>query len=133
MSNTTLLLPFRKKGNTMQFLVKNEYVPGWDAHPDICGILNNVTDDLYEKKMLDQLKHETGIIVDSEEMIRLGVCAIKRSSDLICYLYSVDLSKRNDAIEKELENYLWISEDRLMESIDAQLLSTYARLKFLLF
>ncbi|GAB6108452.1 hypothetical protein [Fusibacter bizertensis] len=133
MSNTSLLLPFRKKGNSMQFLVKNEYIPGWDTHPDICGIMNPATDEFYEKKMLEQLKHETGIIVDSDELIRLGLCAIKRSSELICYLYAVDLSKRSEVIEKEMDNYIWISEDRLMESIDAQLLSTYARLKFLLF
>ncbi|MDH8677339.1 hypothetical protein QE109_04220 [Fusibacter bizertensis] len=133
MSNTSLLLPFRKKGNTMQFLVKNEYIAGWDAHPDVCGILNTVTNDLYEKEMLDQLKLETDIIIDSDELIRLGVCAIKRNSDLVCYLYSADLSKRNETIEAEMDNYLWISEDRLMQSIDAQLLSAYARLKFLLF
>ena len=131
MSHMQMLLPYRKKGSQIQYLVKNAYVPGWDQHPDLCGIsvLNN--DPNHESIMLETIANESGLLVGEDELIRLGVCAIKRSSDLVCNMYSVDLSKRMDEGLPNSADYFWIDDDKMMESIDPQLLSCYAKLRYL--
>ncbi len=133
MSNMSMILPFRKKGTAIHYLVKREFIPGWDQHPDLCGISTLVADETRELALVELLKIEIGITTDENELIRLGVCAVKRSSDHICYLYSVDLSKRVDSIEKDLGGYVWITDEKVMESIDPQLLSCYAKLRYLIF
>ncbi|HAS73897.1 MAG TPA: hypothetical protein DCS67_07110 [Clostridiales bacterium UBA8960] len=131
MSNMSMILPYRKKGTQIQFLVKSAFIPGWDQHPDLCGIASNVSNDMFENAIMETLKQETGVNVEADSLIRLGVCAIKRSSDHICYLYSVDLTKKLDVTQDLNEAFSWIDDDKMMESIDPQLLACYAKLKFL--
>jgi len=133
MSNMSMILPFRKKGNMIHYLVKREFITGWDQHPDLCGISALVADPQRESTIMEIMKTAVGITFDENELIRLGVCAIKRNSDHICYLYSVDLSKRIDSIEKDLGDYTWVTDETVMESIDPQLLSCFAKLKYLIF
>lgn len=131
MSHMQMLLPYRKKGSQIQYLVKNAYVPGWDQHPDLCGISVLGNDPNHEVIMLENLANETGIVIEEEELIRLGVCAIKRSSDLVCNMFAVDLSKRLSEAVTTSPDYFWIDDDKMMESIDPQLLSCYAKLRYL--
>lgn len=131
MSNMSMILPYRRKGTQIQFLVKSAFIPGWDQHPDLCGIAANVSNDMFENAILETFKMESGVALESELLIRLGVCAIKRSSDRICYLYAVDLTKKNEGIQELSEEFSWITDDKMMESIDPQLLACYAKLKFL--
>jgi len=129
----SLLLPFRKKGTSIQYLVKREFIAGWDQHPDLCGIAVSVPDDQLDRELENKMKTETHITFEHSDLIHLGVCAIKRSSDHVCYLYAIDLSKRLEGPDKDLGEYLWVSDEKLMESIDPQLLSCYAKLRFLVF
>ena len=78
MSHMQMLLPYRKKGSQIQYLVKNAYVPGWDQHPDLCGISVLGNDPNQEEIMLENLAKEAGIVIGEDELIRLGVCAIKK-------------------------------------------------------
>lgn len=131
MSSMSMILPYRRKGTQIQFLVKSAFIPGWDQHPDLCGIATNVAGDMFEDAILETLKKEASINVEQKDLIRLGVCAVKRSSDHICYLYALDMSKKNEGIDALLESYTWIDDDKMMESIDPQLLACYAKLKYL--
>ena len=131
MSSMSMILPYRKKGTQIQFLVKSAFVPGWDQHPDLCGIAANVSNDLFEEAILETFKLDTGVGVEAEDLIRLGVCAVKRSSDHICYLYAIDLGKKNESNQTFGDSYFWIDDDKMMESIDPQLLACYAKLKYL--
>ncbi len=133
MSNMSMLLPFRKKGTSIQYLVKQEFIAGWDQHPDLCGIAVAALDEQLDKELESKMNAEMKITFEHGDLIHLGVCAIKRSSDHICYLYALDLSKRVEGPEKDLGDYLWVSDDKIMESIDPQLLSCYAKLRYLVF
>lgn len=133
MSNMSMLLPFRKKGTSIHYLVKREFIAGWDQHPDLCGIAVAVPDEQLDKELESKMKTDMNITFDHSDLIHLGVCAIKRSSDHICNLYAIDLSKRSEVPDKDLGDYLWVSDDTIMESIDPQLLSCYAKLKYLVF
>jgi len=131
MSNMSMIIPYRKKGTTYQFLLKNETIVGWDQHPDLCGIAIAGPDEVMEKGLVDKLKADLGFVIEPSDFIHLGVCAMKRASEHICYLYAVDLTKRVELDESKMGDYLWAYDDKLMESIDSQLLACYARLRHL--
>lgn len=131
MSNMSMILPYRRKGTQIQFLVKSAFIPGWDQHPDLCGIAASVTGDMFEDAILETFQQESGVDIQHSDLIRLGVCAVKRSSDHICYLYAVDLTKKNESTQTLPEAYFWIDDDKMMESIDPQLLACYAKVKYL--
>ena len=139
MSNICMIIPYKKKNGQFKFLLKNEFIPGWDQHPDTCGISLPTSENNHENEMISFLSSELNLIVDEPDLIRLGVCAIKRNSDHICYLYAVDLSKREFEPEMKTKSdgksevYQWSNADQLVESIDPQLLSGYLRLKYLVF
>ena len=129
----SLVITFQKKGTAIHYLVKREFIAGWDQHPDLCGIAVAVPDEKLDFELQNKLKTEMHLPFEHGDLIHLGVCAIKRSSDHICYLYALDLSKRNEVPEKDLGDYLWVTDDTIMESIDPQLLSCYAKLRYLIF
>jgi len=134
MSNMSILLPYRKKGTAVQFLLKREYVLGWDQHPDLCGISYIGPDNELESKLLDNFNKEVESSIDSDDLIRLGVCAVKRQSEHICYLYAVDLTHLAPIkafVDTGSEDFLWANDEKLLESIDPQLLTCYAKLKYL--
>ena len=134
MSNMSILLPYRKKGTAIQFLLKREYVLGWDQHPDLCGISYIGADDELESKLVENLNKEVTLGVTSDDLIRLGVCAVKRQSEHICYLYAVDLTHLQPIkafVDTGSEDFLWASDEKVLESIDPQLLACYAKLKYL--
>lgn len=129
MSNLSMIIPFKKKSGQYKYLLKNEFIPGWDLHPDTCGISLEATE-TRERDLVELMKKELNLVVDESELFYLGVCAIKRNSDHVCYLYSLDLSRRDFEIEKEDQEYFWSDAEKLVESIDPQLLSGFAKLKY---
>lgn len=134
MSNMSILLPYRKKGTSIQFLLKREYVLGWDQHPDLCGISYIGPDADLESKLLEDFNKVVETLISSDDLIRLGVCAVKRQSEHICYLYAVDLTHTpfvKDFVDTGAEEYLWANDEKILESIDPQLLACYAKLKYL--
>lgn len=133
MANTVILIPYKRKGNHLQLLLKSEFVPGWDAHPDLCGLLYTDAEGPLESAIIKSFKKESSILIEGNELIRLGVCAVKRNSDHMLDLYAVDLSKRSEPAFDPEAKLVWADEERVVESIDAHLLAAYARLKFLLF
>lgn len=131
MSNMSMIIPFRKKGLGIQYLVRREYVVGWDQNPDLCGISAIVADTLLEIALVEALEKDLSIHTITDDFIRLGVCAIKRNSEHMCYLYALDLGKKPEVFEKEKESYMWVNDEVLLETLDPQLLAAYARLKYL--
>jgi len=130
-----LLLPYRKKVGSAHFLLRRELIPCWDTHTDICGIAIYGAAESVEGQLVEALKNEAGYTVKASELKSLGVCACDRITDTVCYLYTVDLS-RHDAVEEKLtvdENItFWGSAEEVLESLDSQLITCLAKLRYLL-
>lgn len=131
-----VILPFRKKFGGRQFLLRREYIPCWDSHTDVCAISSKVYENDPEQTALKEIQKATGYLVKTSELMGLGVVSASKSSDTTYYLYGLDLSK-HDKEEEKLEIHedmsFWGDEDDIMDSIDAQLVACFGKLRYLFF
>lgn len=132
MSNMSIIIPYRKKATGIQYLIKREFIVGWDQNPDICGISATVPDAQLESALSEILEKDLNIHAVSDDFMRLGVCALKRNSEHMCYLYAFNINSKLDVFDKSKGDYHWVDDEELLESIDPYLLAAYARLKFLI-
>jgi hypothetical protein len=123
----SLVVPYKKTMGKFVYLVKRELIPGWDSHPDLCSISLPVK---YQPEVsaIHALKELTGIEFNQKALIHLGVCAASKRADDTFYLFSLDLSHLEDDLKAPL---VWVDEKTLVESLDAQLVTALARLKFI--
>lgn len=129
-----LILPYRKKMGTAQYLLRRELIPCWDSHMDICGISVMGEQSQLETLLIEALKNESGYQVTPGELKCLGVCATDRFTDTTCFLYAVDLSRRGIAEEKlevAEEMSFWGTAEDVLESVDSQLITCYAKAQYL--
>jgi len=129
-----ILLPYRKKMGTAQYLLRRELIPCWDSHMDICGIGVFGEHSALEGLLIETLKKESGYQITSNELKCLGVCATDRYTDTTCFLYAVDLS-RHGASEEKLEvaeeMTFWGEAQDVLESVDSQLITCFAKAQYL--
>ncbi len=102
----------------------------------MCAISSKVLNDNPEQTAVDEIAKDTGYTIKGTELIGLGVVSASKSSDTTYYLYGLDLSK-NDKEQEKLEIHedmtFWGEETDIMDSIDAQLVACYGKLRFLFF
>jgi hypothetical protein len=140
MSRMALILPYRKKMGSYQFLMKRALILKWDKHPDVSGIVSYGPEKSIEESLVEILQSEAGYKVDSDAFKYLGLCATSRDSEMICQLYAVDLqyNKTSDRdipekiIAEEVEGMFWGDQEILLESLDSQLIACYAKARYLL-
>ncbi len=129
-----VLLPFRKKMGTAQYLLRRELIPCWDSHLDICGIGVMGLQSELEKLLVEVIKKEAGYQIAPGELKCLGVCATDRFADTTCFLYAVDLTRHRPAEEKlevQEEMTFWGTAEDVLESVDSQLIACYAKAQYL--
>lgn len=125
-----LVLPYKKKLTQYQFLLHRELIPAWDQDKDLCGIMTTATLADIETAILAALKDNYGYFGELSELLSLGVCAGGRDSSEVYYLYAIDLTKaKTQSVDSD---GIWVNEETLLESIDAQLCTALARARFLL-
>lgn len=133
--NRIIILPFRKKLIGHEFLLRRELIPCWDSHSDICSISSKMISDNPEQTAVDKVKGDAGYSVEILDLIPLGIVSASKSSDTTYYLYSVDLSNIDSeySFNEPLEDIsFWGTESDIMNSIDAQLIACYGKLKYLI-
>lgn len=131
-----IVLPYKKKITQYQYLLHRELIPAWDQDKDLCGICVEAPLEVIETEILKVLSEKYGYIGDLADLLSLGVSAGDRNSGDVFYLYAIDLTKAKakEIAEGQADAYmLWANDETLLESIDAQLCTCYARAKFLLF
>lgn len=131
-----ILLPYRKKMGAVQYLLRREYIPCWDSHMDTCGIAVLGAQESLETLLVETLKKEAGYIVKPDALNPLGACATDRYADTTCYLYAVDVTKHSiteERLEISEEMTYWGSAEDILESVDSQLITCYAKAQYLLF
>lgn len=129
-----LLLPYRKKMGTPQYMLRRELVPCWDNHMDICGIAVIGEQNDLESLLIDTLKKESGYQISARELKCLGVCATDRYSDTTCFLYAVDLTRHGvseEKLEVKEEMTFWGEAQEILESVDSQLITCFAKAQYL--
>lgn len=130
-----IVLPFKKKMTQTSYLLHRELIPAWDQDKDLCGICVEAPLDELESRILAVLDEMYGYVTDISTLLSLGVSAGDRNSGEVYYLYTVDLSKaKTKPVEDEKADHymVWTTDEILLESIDAQLITCYARAKFLI-
>lgn len=129
-----LVLPLRRKLTHIDYMLCRENIPYWDNHPDICGIAVYGEEKNLENLLIEKLNTETGYILDSSDLKPLGFCAADRYSNTICKLYTIDLSQyklKDDFFDESKFNIFWGTDENIVESLDAQLIACYAKIKYL--
>lgn len=132
---TAMVLPYRKKLGQTQYLLHKELIPNWDQQMDMCGISISGPLETIETKILDVLKTEFGFIGELADINGLGVCMGDRTVTQTYYLYAIDLSKAkisDSKLQNDSEHHFWATDQILLESIDAQLITCYAKIQYLL-
>lgn len=140
MSRMALILPYRKKMGSYQFLLKRALILKWDKHPDVSGIVAYGSENGIEKSLVEIIESESGYKVAPSEFNNLGLCATSRDSEMICQLYAIDLQYNRtsevdipeEIISEEMEGMFWGDEEILLESLDSQLIACYAKAQYLL-
>ena len=90
------ILPFRRKNDGYEYLLRSEITPCWGEDPVISTITGGVENNNIFKTALLELEEETGYVVDS--LLDLGNIYISKSADTLAYLFSVDLSDKSISI-----------------------------------
>jgi hypothetical protein len=132
---TALVVPYRKKLGQTQYLLHKELIPTWDNEMDMCGICVDGTLDKIELQILEKIKSEYGYIGEVDDINALGVCAGDRVGNKTYYLYALDLTKakvHDASLQENTDHQFWATDQILLESIDAQMITCYARIQYLL-
>lgn len=143
MSNVTaMVLPYQKRLNRVHYLIHRELVPAWDEASDLCGLMVHGSELSMDQDISKYLSDTYDLKISAADLKMLGVCATDRHSDHFCFLYAVDLTGRKDLehipneptpqLPEDLSSQLfWVEEEILLESVDSQLITCYAKLKHL--
>lgn len=101
-------VPFKNKGNGIQFLIRCEATPCWDyvnqVPSSFTGCVEKGESPL--ETVIRELKEEAGYIVNQNNIINLGQVFGSKSSDTIYFLFGVDLTESQDPGIIEIENEL---------------------------
>jgi 8-oxo-dGTP pyrophosphatase MutT (NUDIX family) len=127
-----LVLPFKTEP-FRQYLLKYEITPCWSMKHVLSGVTGGYEGGNIEDDAVREVLEETGYTVTRDELIPLGVCYASKSADTIYSLYAVDLTgkEQGDALGdgEELEQFSeWVSADKLLSSMDAQVHVAYNRM-----
>lgn len=120
-----VVLPYRKKRGTWEFLLVKEKIHAWSSNLDHAGLSLPLK---YQASVTAShlMKTVIGLEIKQDDFMYLGVvCGSKYSADTT-HLFALNMTNQNDL---ELpQNCEWVSEDILIGSVDAVLLSAYVRL-----
>lgn len=101
-SQKVAILPFRRKGQKLEFLLREEVVPPWSVDvPYFVSITGGV--EKYEDPLasaVKELKEESGYRAIQAEMIELGKVYASKYSDMVFHLFTVDLTDRTHGIPR---------------------------------
>lgn len=131
-----IVLPYKKKLSHVDYLLCRESIPCWDDHPDVCGIAVYGDQDKVEELIIAKLLKTAGYAIDPIYLKYLGVCAGDRRTNTTCHLYAVDVTHQklaDEFIDESKAALFWGSAENVLESLDTQLISAYAKLQYLFF
>ena len=117
------VLPVRVTETGIQFLLRKELTPAWNGGSDRVFI-NAITGGMETKfsdsilvnldyTVINELKEEAGYEVTADELYRLGVVRAGKSCDSVYFLYTVDLTNKEqqlpepDSKLEEMETVFW--------------------------
>jgi 8-oxo-dGTP pyrophosphatase MutT (NUDIX family) len=113
------VLPYRRVGAYVEFLVRKEVTPCWTIDSDQTHFINAITGgnegDLVQTVMLE-LEEEAGYDVPPDWIIKLGSIRGSKSNSATYYLHTVDLTladkqeTRPDSKLEALESTFWTSD-----------------------
>ena len=86
------ILPFKKDGNNITFLIREEIIPPWSPKQVPCAITGIMEKDMTPKKVAQmELLQEGGYDIPITEFIPLGYVYGLKANDAMQWLYAVDL------------------------------------------
>jgi hypothetical protein len=130
-----VILPFRHHIKKKEYMVRREKISTWDEKSDLCIMLEKIENESPESVALALIEKHSGFTLEESKLIDMGVLASDRTSGDIYHIFSTDLSDRSfehlPTHFKNNEFTFWCDEEKVLSSVDAMLIATYARIKFL--
>lgn len=114
-----VILPFRIIKDKLEFLLRSEVVPCWDAeHESKCALTGGLdTGKSPGEMVVEELHEEAGYVVTKNQLIPLGQCRGTKSSDTTFIIFSVDLSDKEITDPSKEEGHCFWTDD-INESVD---------------
>lgn len=136
------ILPFKIVDGAPQFLVRADWIPCWGMDQEInypkfmVAITGGIEGLGPTKTVLKELKEETGFDAYAEELVELGACYISKVSAAFAYLYTVNLTDREQGERPPSDDFLenfgeatWVGQKELiMQGADPLLHAMLARI-----
>lgn len=89
------ILPFRTRGDKVEYLARLEVCPAHGPELEKCSITGGVEADIsIEETALQELWEEAGYVVDADDLISLGQVRPSKSSDTTVHLFAIDVTKK---------------------------------------
>lgn len=121
-----LVLPYKRIKGHYYYLLERIWVPGWDKHPDLCGISGPAFEEAdVSAQML--IKSTTGVEYNPQSFVPLGVAAGSKFSGDITFLFGLDVTSLHETIKGE--TLVWVEEEELVQILDVHAIVAYSRLK----
>lgn len=119
------VLPFKKIGGRIQYLLRIEPNPAWGYYNKHISSITGGHEKTAEQTALLEIQEEAGYSVNKDDLIDLGVCRGTKSTDTVFRLFSVDLSGKErkkaegDGSELEKKSYCyWADEKEINNAVD---------------
>jgi len=93
------ILPYRRIGEKIEYLLRNEVTPPWGWRQAVSSITGGVENNDVLGTAIHEVAEEAGYEVYEKEMIPLGTCRGTKSCDTMYYLYTVDLSNKDKTLD----------------------------------
>lgn len=131
-TNEIVVLPYHKKMNHKEYLIKTEKIEKWDNHPDNCSISFPYSDEQeIEEVLVNNLNSILNVETKFEDYFNLGICQASKDSNKTYYLYCINISKLDYNFDEN--KYSFVLDEDILENIDSQLIVAYSRLEYLRF
>ena len=131
-TNEIVVLPYRKKLNHKEYLIKTENIEKWDTHPDHCSISFPFKEESdVEIVLKGTMNNLLNIETNFEDYYNLGICQASKDSEKTFYLYCINISKLDYTFDAN--KYSFVTDEEILENIDSQLIVAYSRLEYLRF
>ena len=116
------LMPFRKLNGILEFLMRNEITPCWGLQYQLSSITGGYEGGDPRDTTIIELKQEAGYEASKNELVSLNTSFASKSSDTTYYLYTIDLTNREQKLAttdgtslEKLATCIWMTEQQILD------------------
>lgn len=132
------ILPFRRHGETLEFLARVEVCPAHGPDRELCSITGGLEPGkTVEESAQQEIWEEAGYAIEGDELISLGQVRPSKSADTLVYLFAVDVTAKRQQVApgdgSRFETHAavaWVNAERGVHIPDPLFVTALARLQW---